>query len=209
MKTGFLKLFLPWAFLCACARAPNPDAAFFLAQARADPDLRIEDAYKFLFHATRGGEHAVENEAAVRRWLDREWQTLGPPPPGEPLWTPLTADGRIGRLNLRPYQALGGNPAALHAAFVAGARAYDADPARFRKSWQALGRELQKQPVGHLTRAEWQRLDRALRAQRYPAIHHSPGYEQARAPAYRVLPAAQARLLLEPLGREAESTVFP
>ncbi len=196
-------------FLVSCSLAPDPDAEFFLARAAADPDLRIEDAYKFLFHATRGGEHAVDNEAAARLWLDREWAALGPPRPGEPLWEPLAADGRLGRLHLRPYRARGGNPADLHAAFVAGARAYDADPARFRKSWQALGRELQKQPVGHLTRAEWKRLDRARRAQRYPAIHHSPEYERARRPAYRVLPAAQARPLLEALGREAKSTVFP
>ena len=44
--------------------------------------------------------------------------------------------------------------------------------------------------------AEWRRLDREMRARGYPAIHHSPEYENARRPAYRVLPAAQARPLL-------------
>lgn len=192
----------PWLvplLLVSCSTAPDPDAAFFLAQARADPDLRIEDAYKWLVHATRGGEHAVADEVAVRHWLDREWATLGPPLPDEPLWVPLAADGRIGRLNLRPYRAQGGDPDALHAAFVRGAASFDADPARFRKAWRALGREVKKQPGGHLTAAEWRRFDRDLRARDYPACHHSPAYEQARTPAYRVLPAAEAQPLLDAL----------
>ena len=101
-------------FLVSCARAPDPDAAFFLEQARDDSELRIEDAFKWLVHATRGGEHAVADGFAVRKWLENEWATLGPPQPGEPPWVPLTADGRIGRLNLRPYRAQGGEP--LHPA---------------------------------------------------------------------------------------------
>lgn len=209
MKNGFLKFILLWVLLCACARAPNPDVAFFLEQARGDPELRIEDAYKWLVHATRGGEHAVENETAVRLWLDREWQTLGPPQPGEPLWVPLTADGRIGRLNLRPYRAQGGDPADLLAAFLAGAEAFDADPARFRRAWNVLGRELENRPGRHLTADEWRRFDRAMRPRGYPACSHSPAYERARSPAYRVLPAVQTQSLIQSLARKGKSTVFP
>jgi hypothetical protein len=200
MKTGFLKFFLPLVLLCGCAPPSDPDAAFFLARAPADPELRIADAYKWLFHAARGGEHAVDNQTAVRLWLDREWETLGPPFPEEPLWTPLTADGRIGRLNLRPYKAQGGSRDALLAPFFAGAESFDADPARFRAAWRALGRALQAQPAGFLTYSEWQRLDAEMRMRGYPACHHSPEYEQARQPAYRVLPAATALPLLENAG---------
>ena len=194
-----LCVLFPLVLLGACARAPNPDADFFLAQARAEPELRIEDAYKWLFHATRGGEHAVANEVLARRWLENEWATLGPPQPGEPLWTPLTPDGRIGRLNLRPYRAQGGDPEPLLAAFVEGAKSFDASPVRFRAAWRALGRELKKQPVGHLTWAEWKRLDREMRARDYPASHHSPEYERTRQPAYRVLTGTEARRLLDAL----------
>lgn len=197
MKNGFLKLILLVALLGACARAPDPDAAYFLAQARAEPDLRIEDAYKWLVHATRGGEHAIASEFAARKWLDGEWATLGPPQPDEPLWVPLVADGRIGRLNLRPYRAQGGAPEPLLAAFLASAESFDAAPARFRAAWKAIGRALKMNPQGHLTHAEWRRLDRAMRSQGYPAIHHSPEYEQARRPAYRVLTQEQVRRLFD------------
>ena len=202
MKSVFFKLFLPLALLCSCSRPPNPDAEFFLAQAPADPELRIEDAYKWLFHATRGGEHAVESEFAVRKWLDREWATLAPPQPGEPLWIPLSPDGRIGRLNLRPYRAQGGSPDALHAAFVAGAQSFAASPDRFRAAWNSLGRSLRQQSVGFLAFHEWRRLDRAMRPENYPAIHHSSAYHAARSPAYRVLPLARAQPLLDALNPE-------
>ena len=191
---------LPWLvplFLVSCASAPDPDAEFFLAQAGADPEIRIEDAYKWLVHATRGGEHAIASESAARKWLDGEWAILGPPQPDEPVWVPLVADGRIGRLNLRPYRAQGGDPEPLLAAFLASAESFDASPARFRAAWNALGRALKTNRQGHLTHAEWRRLDRAMRSQGYPAIHHSPEYEQARRPAYRVLTREQARRLLD------------
>ena len=200
---------LPWLLpllLSACAAAPDPDAAYFLAQAPADPDLRIEDAYKWLVHATRGGEHAIENEFAVRKWLEMEWATLGPPLENEPLWIPLTPDGRIGRLNLRPYRARGGSPDALHAAFLAGAQSFDASPSRFRAAWKDLGRALAQQPVGHLTFPEWQRFNQEMRAQDFPACHHSPAYESVRHPAYRVLPLAHAQSLLDALNPVSRSS---
>ena len=181
--------------------APNPDAEFFLAQARAEPELRIEDAYKWLFHATRGGEHAIVDKAAAQKWLAEEWATLGPPQPDELLWVPLVPDGRIGRLNLRPYRAQGGDLETLHAAFLASAESYDASPGRFRAAWNALGRSLRKQPGGHLTHAEWRRFDHEMRARGYPACHHSPEYEQARTPAYRVLTDDEARPLIGRLAR--------
>jgi hypothetical protein len=190
---------LPLAFLMLFSSAPDPDAEFILAQARADPEVRIEDAYKWIFHATRGGEHAIANATAAHQWLAREWATLGPPQSGEPLWTPLTSDGRIGRLNLRPYRAQGGTPEPLLAAFLASAKSFDADPVRFRAAWKTLGHTLAKNPQGHLTYAAWKRLDRAMRTQAYPAIHHSLEYEKSRQPAYRVLSAAEARQLIDSL----------
>ena len=192
----------PWLvplFLVSCSSAPDPDAAFFLAQARAEPEVRVADAYKWLVHATRGGEHAVASAFAARQWLDQEWATLGPPQPDEPLWVPLADDGRIGRLNLRPYRAQGGAPEPLLAAFLASAESFDASPSRFRAAWNALGRALKQNSQGYLTYSDWRRLDREMRAQGYPALHHSPEYEQSRQPAYRVLPAAAAQNLIDSL----------
>lgn len=196
-KPFWLRLWI--LLLPACGSAPDPEADFFLARAASDPELRIEDAYKWLYHATRGGEHALDIETAARLWLEHEWAALEPPAAGEPLWEPLSADGRIGRLHLRPYRQRGGDLPALHQAFVAGATSFDSSPGRFLRAWRALGRTLTRSPRGYLTGPEWRRLDRLLRAQGYPPIHHSPEYEHARRPAYRVLPGNEARHLIETL----------
>ena len=41
-------------------------------QWRSTPEMRVEDAYKWLFHATLGGEHAVQDVGGPRNWMDRE-----------------------------------------------------------------------------------------------------------------------------------------
>ena len=79
------------------------------------------------------------------------------------------------------------------------AASFDASPARFRAAWNALGRALKQNSQGYLTYSDWRRLDREMRAQGYPACHHSPEYEQARPPAYRVLTADEARKLVDML----------
>lgn len=206
MKSVFFKPFfpvLPVLLVCACVRIPDPVAAFCLGHARREPEWRIEDAAKWIVHATRGGEHAVQNEFAVRQWLETEWATLGPPRNNEPLWVPLTPDGRIGRLNLRPFKAQGGDLNALHAAFLDGAESFDADMSRFHRTWRSFGRLLAAAPIGHLTHAEWKRLDREWRAKGFPAIHHSDACRDACQPAYRVLPSEQARALLDALSPPA------
>ena len=62
---------------------------FSLAAWQKEPEMRIEDAYKWLYQATRGGEHAVPDEDSARKWLDEEWATLGSPYKNEPEWEPL------------------------------------------------------------------------------------------------------------------------
>lgn len=151
-----------------------------------DPEVRIEDAYKHLFHATRGGEHAIQSAEGPRAWLDREWATLEAPRKGEPLWEPLRPDGAIGRLHLRPYRAAGGSLKHLLDAFVASAQRFQSDKADFVRAWREFGERLREREIGRLTRKEWERLDKQM-GPGYPAIHHSPEYEAARKPAYRVL----------------------
>src|SRR5262245_56083851 len=95
-------------FACALLAGVDPiDFAF--AGWQPTPKMEIEDAYKWLFHATLGGEHAVTDDEGPRQWLDREWATLGPPLAGEKEVVPLTVDGKLIRLNLRPYKARGGD----------------------------------------------------------------------------------------------------
>lgn len=175
---------------------PNALVDFAFNRWKSEPQIEIEDAYKWIFHATRGGEHAVPNEDMARRWLEREWQTLGAPEANESVWEPLRADGAIGRLHLRPYRARGGKPDDLLKAFVESSRSFNEDEANFRQAWRDLGERLKSKAHGKLTWQEWKRLDEKMRAADFPAIHHSQAYEQARRPAYRVLTGERARTLM-------------
>ncbi|MDX1933143.1 MAG: hypothetical protein SFU56_11100 [Capsulimonadales bacterium] len=176
---------------------------------KSEPAMRIEDAYKWLFHAVRGGEHAVTDPDGPRRWLDREWLTLDGPFPNEPLVVALRPDRAIVRLNLRPYRARGGGRERLLQAFVRSAHGFRGEAATFATVWRELGRTLERGDRGALTAAEWRRCDRETAPDHYPALHHSEHYEKIRKPAYRVLTATEAATLsasLRPsgIGRSGE-----
>ncbi len=176
---------LPLLALACLAESTLLD--FSVGAWRKDPETRIEDAYKWLFHATQGGDHAIRSLDGPRAWMDREWDTLAKPNPGEPLWVPLRPDGKLGRLNLRPYRTAGGDRDKLLDAFVASAKSFRPDRDRFTKEWTELGKRLTSRPLGKLTRAEWERLDTEAKPRGYPAWDHSEAFERSRKPAYRVL----------------------
>ncbi len=176
-----------FALMIVMAHAPQslPDHA--IGQWKATPEMRIEDAYKWLFHATLGGGHAVTSEDGPRAWLDDEWATLGPPMRGEQEVVPLTHDGKLIRVNLRPYKARGGDKEMLLWAFVLSAEKFKATKKDFVSAWIELESRLPLKGYPHLTKKEWSRLDRETSANDYPAIDHSDYYERKYRPAYRVV----------------------
>lgn len=174
--------------LLAIARQAEPtllDHAF--EQWKSTPEMKIEDAYKWLYHATLGGEHAVTSEDGPRVWLDREWPTLSAPLKDEPEVVPLTPDGRLLRVNLRPYRSRGGDKDMLLWAFVFSAQRLKRDESLFVREWDALGAKLKSDAWRQLSHQEWKRLDALTRKQGFPAIEHSPQYEKIYMPAYRVV----------------------
>jgi hypothetical protein len=175
-------------------RDPGSEAlvTFALESLAREPRAEVRDAYKWLFQATRGGEHAVKDPAGPRAWLDREWESLGPPLPGEPAVVALRPDGAVVRLNLRPYRAAGGTKERLLGAFVKSANAFSESPKAFESAWDELGRRLEASPAGLLTAEAWRALDSEMRAKNWPAVHHSEGYGKEYRPAYRVLTKGEA-----------------
>ena len=74
--------------------------------------MRADDAYKWLFQATRGGEHAIDREGALS-WLQDEWKTLTPPRAGErerndemPERQPVVTVGKEPMLRVRLHERL-------------------------------------------------------------------------------------------------------
>ena len=178
---------LPNLLLAATVAASCPasawDAAFrdYRAAHRA---ATVQDFYKLAHQGILGSEHAIRDTAAVHAWMTREVAELTtrqvPAPETRRLVEPLPPDGRFVRVHLRPYLAQGGDPKALVAAFIRTANAPRGDTAQFRCAEEALaGLGVPGAPYF----AE-------RRAAGFPAVHHSPAYEGAYGPAYRVVRAS-------------------
>lgn len=181
--------------------SPEALAAYARTALAAEPSAGVEDAYKWLFQATRGGEHSAPSEEAARKWLEKEWAGLGPPLPGEPLVVPLRPDGKVVRLNLRPFKEAGGDPEALLRAFLESARAFREEPGLFVAAWRAFGRALPRDGAGGRNAGAFAELDRDAERAGWPARHHGALYAAARKPAYRVL-TGEAAAALAPAGAE-------
>jgi hypothetical protein len=171
-------------------------AGFARKALAGEPAAEVEDVYKWLFQAARGGEHAAPSEEAARTWLEKEWATLGPSFPGEPLVVPLRPDGAVVRLNLRPFKAAGGDREALLRAFLQSARSLVPDPGLFVAAWRAFGRGLSGGGENGGDVGAFEELDRFSEKAGWPARHHSRGYAEARQPAYRVLTGEEADRLV-------------
>ncbi|MBP9663630.1 MAG: hypothetical protein KBD94_03355 [Pyrinomonadaceae bacterium] len=181
-------------FILACT--PWALIDFAVPKWKADKNVRIEDAYKYINQATRGGEHAVPDRTSAGKWLDNEWSNLGPAQQGEVTWEPLCPGGEIGRLHLRPFRSAGGKADALLDAFLASASAYKTEPSTFTDAWAELGKRLKKGSIGSLDHEAWKQLDAQMKKKNYPAIHHSDEYQEANHPAYRILTGEEARQIM-------------
>ncbi len=189
--------FLGTILLLACLPAALLD--FATPKWKDEPNMEVRDAYKWLYQATNGGEHAVASEADAKEWLDSEWSSLGQPQLTEFLWEPLCPDDSIGRFNLRPFKMNGGSENDILQAFLASSREFKSDGGSFVEVWTELGKRLKKHPIGDLKYKQWQELDKEMKAKDYPAVHHSEKYEQEFHPAYRVLTKAEMLKLTEDL----------
>lgn len=174
---------------------PSALLDFAIPKWKADPNVRIEDAYKWIFQATRGGEHAAPDRESARTWLEGEWRSLGQPDKSEPLWQPLCKDGSIGRENLRVFKADGGKMDDILDAFLTSSREYKETGTAFIDTWTLLGKRLKKHPSGELIYADWMRLDTEMKARNYPAVRHSKQFEDNDHPAYRVITGSERRKL--------------
>lgn len=170
---------------------------FAMPKWKADESVRIDDAYKYLYQATHGGEHAAPSREAAKKWLDSEWMEMGDEPKGENLWQPLCPGGELGRLNLRPFKRTQGKPNLLLEAFMSSAEQFEPDTISFLQAWGMLGKRLKIESIGRLSLDDWIKFDHKMKEQSYPAVRHSDDYSKANKPAYRVLTREQAHWLIQ------------
>jgi hypothetical protein len=167
---------------------------------RRYPRMQAADLYKLVHQAALGSEHAVRDEQAVRSWLERELAEMGDGP-NDPQMDPLSPDGQILRVHLRPYLRAGKNPERLLQAFIQTAnewrgsfpRAGTGTTTEKLKEYGAAARRLAQAGTGSIRGEEIEAFLDKMEEQDFPAVHHSEIYERLYRPAYRVI----ARQFLE------------
>jgi hypothetical protein len=139
------------------------------------PRMELADIYKLAHQASLGSEHAVTDFEHARAWLERELAELGDGP-AEPVEDPISADGRILRVHLRPYLAAGGDPLRLLEAFVRTANEYHGSPDRLIEYWDCVERLADSGGLPTSAEAVHEVWDK-MKGLKFPAVHHSARYE--------------------------------
>jgi hypothetical protein len=156
------------------------------------PALALQDVYKLLYQGILGSEHLMAEPEAFTTRLLAELAAVSPTA-DEPLYEPVRADGRLFRVNLRPFKACGGDPDRLSDACLEAAKARWDRPNDLRAAWAAVAAACQGGRWAHLREAA--AFSTWLDAQGYPAVHHSPRYREAYRPAYRLISDAARGLV--------------
>ncbi len=144
------------------------------------PSMQIQDVYKLIHQAVMGSEHAISTVEGARKRMERELTEMGTGP-DESVIDPISDDGQIARVHLRPFVAQGGDPEILLNAFIRTANEYRGDRQILKDYWNTAI------AIQHFPSAEMEEFIKSMQAQNYPAVHHSPEYERLYRPAYRVI----------------------
>jgi hypothetical protein len=153
--------------------------------ARRYPRWAVDDLYKLVHQASMGSEHAAGEEGRTREWLLREMNELRAGP-DEPLVDPISPDGRIVRVHLRPFVACGLDPEPMLQAFLRTAERFSPSVERL-VAYAEVAAGLAEEGTLRLPRARIVEWFDEMRAAGYPAVHHSPGFARSYRPAYRVV----------------------
>jgi len=161
------------------------------------PLLRAVDVYKLLYQGIFGvghilGEGAFERLEAEARGLKMDEH------PEEPLVEPVSVDGSMVRVNLRPYIRLGLPLDELFSAMKETEPVNDAG--EFIRTWNIF-KELVREGRLRFDLDEINELNRGLDREHIPPRHHSQAYRDAYTPSYRVV---GRRLLKKVLGEHGK-----
>ncbi len=159
------------------------------------PKLQIDDLYKFIHQAALGSEHAVKDSMAAINWMQRELSIMNKDYENN-LIDQLSPDGKLVRVNLRPYIKLGYDSNKLTTAFVKTANGYKGSINELKKYWKTLI-QMAHQGEINFSIKELEAYYKQKEEEDFPAVHHSKEYEQLYFPAYRVVAKEYLQFLKE------------
>lgn len=160
-------------------------AEIVVAHLKRYPRMEIQDLYKLAYQAAMGAEHAASSLDFIQQRLMRELGGLTEGPK-EPLFDPISPDGRVLRVHLRPFIQSGGDPLKLSRVFLEGASAMQGTPHLLA----LFCLEVQQQADAGEILFKSNELEQYFadrQAGKYQPVHHSAIYRATYKPAYRVV----------------------
>lgn len=187
-KSGWTLLL---SVLLACAPQSSRES-FIQAAVTSRPVMEVQDLYKLLYQARCGIGHLIASRASARDYLLAEIAALpaagaeAAAGAGENLLESCAPDGKMVRLNLRPFVQRGLDPEKLLDAMLESARLTRPHTAALRADWAAVGALIRsgRLPFAQESYAQFTRKNLSAG---FPVMHHSAAYTAAYHPAYRVL----------------------
>lgn len=159
--------------------------AILIEHAQRYPLWEVADLYKLIFQRVMGSEHAVADGVPVGKYLYQELKQLGSGPK-EPLIDPISMDGAIVRVHLRPFVRRGLDVQALLQAFIRTANETQGS-GEMLDDYGMAAIELAREGVLPFGIEETTLWFRSMKTENYPAVHHSQRYRMRYQPAYRVV----------------------
>ena len=153
------------------------------------PNMRISDAFKYIFQSSFGCEHLVSDEKGALDYIKREYENVSKfaAPNIEPL------DGEYSRVHLA-YMRGGLSPETFARIFTLSAKKEEGGKAALEQKLEAA-RELILEGALPLDINEFEKAVEDWRASGYPAVRHSELFREKYKPAYRVIADRYVRLL--------------
>jgi len=148
-------------------------------------NLTEKDVYKLLYQGAMGPKHLLANPESAKQYLQREWDSVLPMK-DELLFEPVSPDGLVIRVNIRPCKYVFKNYLFLWDALYQTALNFKENHSLFVKTWHDYYKLCAENKLPFST-IKIEELDRQTKENNYPAMHHSRKYSEVNKPAYRVL----------------------
>lgn len=180
-------------FGCFVTGVPGDPAPLIRHHLDRYPLMGVQDVYKMLYQGEFGVGHLLGDGKGARRYLLEELATMDTTDRGEELLEPVSADGGMVRVNLRPFRRLGHSPDLLLQAMTATVAGTNGDTARFVTGWHSFAASACAEQFDQAELRQW---DERVRRGEIVIAHHSPRYTGAYRPAYRVCRRSAIEALL-------------
>jgi hypothetical protein len=159
--------------------------SILIDHARRYPEWAVDDLYKLIHQAAMGSKHALTDESVARESLLQELAHLDRGP-DEPLVDPISPDGRVVRVHLRPFSMLRLRQESLLLAFIRTPKEVPPSVDSFG-GYAAAAAQLAQEGRLAFTDSRLAAYLSEMQASGFPAVHHSQGYARLYRPAYRVV----------------------